>query len=176
MFVEWLLNPVKTSGYPALLSSQLWLTASSASSSGFETLNHLVKTCVWPSELESALYSLSGAEGHLGLVNIPLPPSSSFMTKGNGPLAFWVQSPFGVLHLGLCLPLIYRLWCPDVDWFLAHNHGCMYTARLDFLRSWPNLWLFGFCNDRTHLQGEHSFTVDINHYFESIPVDGSKVF
>ena len=74
-------------------------------------------------------------------------PSTSIilhMTKGNGPLAFWVQSPFGVLHLGLCLPLIYMLWCPGVDWFLAHNHGCMYTTRLDFLQSWPNFSCLGF--------------------------------
>ena len=74
-------------------------------------------------------------------------PSTSIilhMTKGNGPLAFWVQSPFGVLHLGLCLPLTYMLWCPGVDWFLAHNHGCMYTTRLDFLQSWPNFSCLGF--------------------------------
>ena len=144
MFVEWLLNPVKTLGFPAFLSSQLWLTAASDSSSGFETLNHLMKTCVWPSELESALYPLSGAEGCLGLCQTPSASIILCMMKGNGPLAFWVQSPFGVLHLGLCLPLIYTLWCPGVDWFLAHNHGCMYTTRLDFLLSWPNFNCLGF--------------------------------
>ena len=154
MFVEWLLNPVKTLGFPALLSSQLWLTAASVSSSGFEILNHLMKTCAWPYELESALYPLSGAGVCLvssvwcwGLSWTCQTPSTSIilhMTKGNGPLAFWVQSPFGVLHLGLCLPLIYMLWCPGVDWFLAHNHGCMYTTRLDFLQSWPNFSCLGF--------------------------------
>lgn len=86
------------------------------------------------------------------------------------PVSLWSASSWIMPSFDL------QLWCPDADWFLAHNHGCMYTTRLDFLRSWPNLWLFGFCNDRTHLQGEHSFTLDINHYFESIPVDGSKVF
>ena len=73
----------------------------------------------------SCFLSLIGAGACLGLVRLPLPPSSSAWLKSLALLAFWAHSPFGVLCLGLCLPLIYMLWCLGVDWFLAHSHAYM---------------------------------------------------